>query len=200
MLISLSFKSTSAFAIFCLALNAAGTTLCVHPGGSKSCFNSIQAAVTAAEPGDTVRVWPGKYHESVTISKSLSLIAVDATGLPNGINVDGTGATLSGVVVKGFTVQNANFEGILVRNAWSITIAYNKVIHNDPKLNVQNATCPGLPSWETAEGEDCGEGIHLVGVADSIVAHNIVERRTRAAFYSAMKPQRRTTTSFLRIR
>ena len=32
--------------------------------------SSIQAAVDAADPGDTVVVPPGRYHESVTIAKS----------------------------------------------------------------------------------------------------------------------------------
>ncbi|HZQ55958.1 MAG TPA: right-handed parallel beta-helix repeat-containing protein [Bryobacteraceae bacterium] len=152
----------------------------MHPGAKNACFSSIQAAVDAAAPGDTVKVGPGIYRESVTISKSLSLIAdgsviIDATSLANGIRVDGSGASLTGVAVKGFTVKNANFEGILVLNATDITLAYNSVRHNDLSLNINDATCPGLPTWETAEGEDCGEGIHLVGVVSSIVAHNFVE-------------------------
>ncbi|HEX4771963.1 MAG TPA: right-handed parallel beta-helix repeat-containing protein [Bryobacteraceae bacterium] len=127
-----------------------------------------------------MRVWPGQYHESVVISKSLSLIAVgpvivDAAGLPNAIFVDGTHSPVSGVVVKGFTVENAQFEGILVVDGADITLVDNDVRHNDLNLNISSFTCPGLPAWETAEGEDCGEGIHLVGVANSVVVHNTVE-------------------------
>ncbi|HMF54847.1 MAG TPA: NosD domain-containing protein [Pyrinomonadaceae bacterium] len=36
-------------------------------------FTSIQAAVTAASPGDTINVCPGTYHEQVTINKSLTV-------------------------------------------------------------------------------------------------------------------------------
>ena len=180
---SCSLCSSSALAVFCLALNAAAATLCVHPGATGACFSSIQAAVTAAAPGDTVKVGSGTYRESVTISKSLSLVAddavvINAAGLANGISVDGSSAGLSGVVVTGFTVRNANFEGILVLNAADVTLAYNNVRHNDLSLNITDATCPGLPAWETAEGEDCGEGIHLVGVVSSLVAHNIIEQNS----------------------
>src|ERR1700759_4278529 len=112
MLIASPSRPLSALAVLWAALAASGATLCVTPGRGKTCSHTIQAAVTAASPGDTVRVWPGQYHESVTISKSLSLIAVgpvivDAAGLPNAIFVDGTHSPVSGVVVKGFTVRNA---------------------------------------------------------------------------------------------
>src|SRR5438128_1378228 len=37
-------------------------------------FTSIQAAVDAAHPGDTIRVSPGTYNESVTVDKKLTII------------------------------------------------------------------------------------------------------------------------------
>ncbi len=47
--------------------------LCVNPGGSGGCYNSIQAAVDDASDGSTVRVAEGVYNETVVISKSLTL-------------------------------------------------------------------------------------------------------------------------------
>src|SRR4051794_15862552 len=60
---------------------------CVTPGGPAGCLSPIQAAVTAASPGDTITVAAGTYKESVTITKPLilrgagaSTTIVDATG------------------------------------------------------------------------------------------------------------------------
>src|ERR1700729_2861054 len=121
----LRFISLSSLA--CAALLAAMSApafaaSCVNPGGHAGCFSTIGAAVAAARPGSTIKVSPGTYKETVVIGKSLSLIGtsssntiIDATGLPNGVFVDGFhNPGLSDVVVSGFTLENANFEGALI--------------------------------------------------------------------------------------
>ncbi len=163
---------------------ASAATLCVNPGGTSGCYKTIGAAVAAASANDTISVAAGVYPEQVTIGKSLSLIGagrnittIDATGLANGIYIDGIdNVGLSNVVVRGFTVANANFEGILVTNAWSVNLSTLSVLNNDKGLVVAaELSCPAIPSFETAEGDDCGEGIHLSGVSVSTVANSIVE-------------------------
>jgi parallel beta-helix repeat protein len=167
-----------------MAASAEAATVCVNPHGTSGCYSTISAAVQAANAGDTIRVAAGTYAEDVQIGKSLSLIGEDrentiisAQGLSNGIYIDGFDATgsLADVVVTGFTVEKANFEGILVQNASAVTIWGNRVRDNDQSLQISNSACPGLPAFETNEGDDCGEGIHLIGVEYSTVAGNIVE-------------------------
>jgi parallel beta-helix repeat protein len=162
----------------------AANTLCVNSGGKGKCYKTITAAVGDAMPGDTIRVAPGTYVEGdIVIGKSLSLIGADsrytiinAAGKRNGIYIDGLDhAGLGAVVVSGFTIKNANFEGILVTNASSVTIADNRVVSNNVKLDPSNQTCPDIPGFETEEGFDCGEGIHLSGVDHSTVAGNLIE-------------------------
>jgi parallel beta-helix repeat protein len=75
-------------------------------------------------------------------------------------------------------VQNANFEGILVLNATEITISNNLVTGNDRSLNITAGTCPNQPPYETNEGFDCGEGIHLMAVNHSVIAKNIVRNNS----------------------
>src|SRR5258708_333786 len=179
--------------------SAAANTLCVYPKGSKGCYSTISAGVAAANSGDTVRVGQGTYREHVIINKPLSLIGFNAantiidasgnTGNGVGIYVDGmdnlTAADiaasqltgLSDVVVQGFTVANGGFEGILVTNASNVTITENQVTGNNTNLKVptSNTGCPFIPAWETSEGFDCGEGIHLNAVHHSTVANNQVD-------------------------
>ena len=82
---------------------------------------------------------------------------------------------LTGVLVTGLTVMNANFEGILVTNTTNSLISNNHVANNDQSLNYAASTCAGQPVFETNEGDDCGEGIHLVGTFAVTVANNVVE-------------------------
>src|SRR2546421_354677 len=84
---------------------AAGSTRYVSPTGTDagSCTVSpcrtIQYAVGQASAGDAVSVAAGTYHESVSVTKRLSIIGqgatIDATGQsapPNGVVISGAGA------------------------------------------------------------------------------------------------------------
>jgi hypothetical protein len=157
---------------------------CVNPQGHSGCFTTISAAVAAAASGDTVKVAPGIYREEVVIGKSLTLLGqrrdktiIDAAGLSNGVYVNGLyNAGLAQVTVAGFTIENANFEGILVTNASDVTIWGNTVTGNDLSLQPSIPACAGQPAFETAENSDCGEGIHLIGTVHSMIADNVVEK------------------------
>jgi len=63
------------------AAAAGGTTIVVNPG------QSIQAAVNTAQPGDTVLVKPGVYHQAVLLKT-------------DGITLRGSGDFLGGTVIE----------------------------------------------------------------------------------------------------
>jgi parallel beta-helix repeat protein len=162
---------------------AVAATLCVNPGGKSGCYSKIQDAVNAAAAYDTINVAQGTYKEDVVVGKPLSLVGhnssntvIDATGLLNGLYIDGLdNPGLASVVVTGFTVKNANLEGIVITNSSNVTVSYNRALNNNLALDINDATCPGAPPWETLEGFDCGEGIHLSGVDHSVVANNTAD-------------------------
>jgi nitrous oxidase accessory protein NosD len=161
---------------------ALAATWCVNPKGAEGCKTTISAAVAAAAPGDTIYVGHGTYKEGVILTKSLSLkgesdqtTIIDAHGQPNGIFINGTGASpsagVANVTISGFTITGANFEGILAASATGVTIAHNHVTKNN--LSLTKTACPGIPDFETNEAMDCGEGIHLMGTDHSVVAGNL---------------------------
>jgi parallel beta-helix repeat protein len=144
-------------------------------------FTSIGAAVAAAPAGATVVVCPGTYQEDVLVNKALSLLGrdatIDATGLENAIQV-----VASDVRIDGFTVENANGEGVLVGvDALTdagllpasgpvlsdVTVQDVSAINNDQGFSSTgpaNCKYPG----------DCGGGIHLNGTTRSVVQDNTV--------------------------
>lgn len=164
--------------------------LYVSPHGSaakagKNCgtatFSSIGDAVAVAPDGGTVVVCPGTYAEDVTVRSALTLIGqnatIDATGLENAIQV-----VASDVSISGFTLENANGEGLLVGVdspddfgllpesgpvVTGVAVDHVKAINDDQGFNgTENGNCkyPG----------DCGGGIHLNVVADSSVSNSQV--------------------------
>ncbi len=175
-------------------VGAEAASYCVNPTASSGCMKTIGAAISAASPNDVINVAAGTYKEAITIGMPLSLIGadattviIDATGLGVGIYVDGNdNKGLSGVFISGFTVQNANYEGILVAVASNVTISGNIVQKNNLGLvsAASGATCPNIPAYDTSEGQDCGEGIHLNGAVHTLVANNTIQNNSGGVLVS----------------
>jgi parallel beta-helix repeat protein len=172
-------------------------TLWASPtGGAGSCSRfapcSLTNAVASASAGATVEALPGLYHGGVVVNKKLALrglgAVIDASSAPNGNGVQITGPGGSGSSVEGFKIENAEFEAILVGSASvapstndgtpatggqpvsHVRIDHNVIVHNDAGFGGTAGQCFSTPQ---APG-DCGEGIHLVSVTDSLVVDNYV--------------------------
>lgn len=105
-------------------------------------FTKIQAALDAANEGDTITVGPGVYRENLKITKSLSLSGADPAQvrlLPGGpayaLVQIGEESTLKTVRIEGFTLQQA---ASLVRESIYVDVAtaiQNFAFRNNRVLN-----------------------------------------------------------------
>ena len=164
--------------------NLAAATHCVNPAGSGGCYSKIQTAVSHAAAYDVINVAAGTYKEDVVIGIPVSILGedsysvIDATGLANGVFVDGLDHPgLHDVTISGFTVENAKYEGVLLVSVSDVTIRDNHLIDNDkvgPVFNPLGTGCAGQPAFETDETGDCGGALHLMGTANSIVSGNYI--------------------------
>ena len=111
-------------------------TLPVHNTNTGESFSTIQAAVDAANTGDTIIVRDGTYTENVDIDKSITLKS--SSGNPEYTIVDAVesyadvfSVTADHVNISGFTVTGApDFYGIYLYNADYCDISDNICSHN----------------------------------------------------------------------
>src|SRR5262249_31638543 len=163
---------------------------------SRPC-KTLGYALTHASPDDTIVIGPGTYPESgnanvvnprltglkIRSVASAAQTVIDAAGNANGILIEASGGS-----VTGLTLKTANLEGILAEpplstwptgptsapaNISHVTIAGDVVVHNDRAYDTSLPPESACPSSLT-DADDCGEGIHLLGASLSKVIGNDV--------------------------
>jgi hypothetical protein len=170
---------------------------------SKAAFSTVQSAVDKAKAGSTVVVCPGTYKENPIISTPLTLTGrkgavIKATSTANGMCEQlgpagpGSAPCLAGITIKSshvtvqkLTVTGAIGEGILATGSLEhgsiahVVIQNNRVVDNDNGGKAPSTTSP-YPQCASQGGipGDCGEGIHLMGVANSLVKGNFDSNNT----------------------
>ncbi len=168
---------------------SASTTIVVGPG------QSIQAAVNMANPGDTVLIKPGVYHQSVLIRK-------------NGITLRGSGDFLGGTVLEppaSFpkTLCNAAFGRtgvcILAKKVNTKTGAVIEPVRNDRVTALYVAGFPGngvfgygthgLRVTRVVAVNDGEYGISRFESTDTVFADDTAAGNEEAGFYVGDSPR-----------
>ena len=143
-------------------------------------YSSIGAAVGVVASGGTVIVCPGTYTEDVIVGKPLTLlgqgkVTIDATGLENAIQV-----VSSDVIVKNFSLVNANGEGLLVGiDSFAdfgllppASPVLQHVLIDSVTANNNNKGFNGTEETNCKYAGDCGGGIHLQATEHSTVINS----------------------------
>lgn len=161
---------------------ATATTLVVGGGGGQ--FQSIQTAIDAASPGDTVQVRAGNYTGNLTVRKQITLEGVDRPKLRG----EGVGSVVTvladGCVIRGFIIEHSGGDlaredsGILLKSSNNEIennelrdILYGIYLYSSHGNTLRRNQIRGRPELE--EG-DRGAGLHLWNSPDNIIEDNTI--------------------------
>jgi parallel beta-helix repeat protein len=167
-----------------LAVPASAATLTVGAGGQ---FKTIQQAVDAAKPGDTVLVAPGTYTENVVVSKPLTITgnatvnAADSSKdvfliTSPGVHIDGltisggeSGVNVAGVASCAITniTEHGNVFAVYLANATNCVVSNNNLANNHYGVycdySTSNTIANNVATGETGGGNNAtySDGIYL---------------------------------------
>jgi parallel beta-helix repeat protein len=167
------------FSLLTLGNNGCENVIVVRDG------ESIQAAVDAANPGDTIVVANGFYTASgvdavvEVLKDDITLIGnpnavIDATGLRWGVKVgDDAGGTLcqtasvSNFKIEGFTIQNADRTGLYLTNVDGYSVTRGRYLDNDEYGPYPVCSTNGRIAYNFASGHN--DAAIYVGQSDGAV-------------------------------
>ncbi len=165
-----------------------------QPGTS---YQTVQAALEAAEPGAVIRIHPGTYNENLMLKKSVKLQGIGrpvirGTGHGSVVLITAESCEVRGLVIEhsGGDLQ-AEDSGILVKSPSAVLdgnvlrdVLYGIYLFGARHAVIRNNTIRGRPELELGER---GAGLHFWDSPDNIVENNTIFD-TRDGFYIQSSP------------
>ena len=126
-------------------------------------FDTIQAAINAADAGYTVRAAAGTYIENLALNKAVTLaganVGVAGTGVRGGetiiqgATIVSAAATIDGVQVLNTSAPNVGFNGVRVNGPSDVTIKNSLFYSNGPNGNGSTGDDKAIYLTASASGE-----------------------------------------------
>jgi nitrous oxidase accessory protein len=157
-------------------------------------YSTIQEAINAANPGDTVLVSAGVYYEHVIVNKSISLVGENR----NATIIDGNGTgnvvlvMVDDVSVSGFTIRNGTngifidgdnssvINNVITFNEGNVSVFFsgngivlNHSSHAKIYENVITNNGGSIPGWSWGMGIECFESSHNVIFGNTILSNKV---------------------------
>lgn len=143
--------------------------------------NTIQAAVDAANPGDTIRVPPGIYRENVLVTKDNITIEGSHGAILDGTDLAGTSgitvrslnplARITGFRLTGLQIQNYRRNGVLLVRVDHYQIDHGKYVDNAAYGIFPIRSSRGLIEFNHVSGSG-DTGIYIGQSSDAVIQNN----------------------------
>jgi parallel beta-helix repeat protein len=143
-------------------------------------YSSIQVAVNAAQPGDTIYVRNGTYYESVDMNKAVTLVGVGFPKVLGNITVGMWGypnfrVGANNVTVSGFAIRNSGREefdcAIALHSACFCNISGNRIYNSTGSISTDTGCNYNIFGNNTIENS--GSGIVCDGAWNYIYGNKI---------------------------
>ena len=160
-------------------------------GSENKDFSSIQGAVNAADPGDTVYVYNGLYIENIYLDKEISVRSISGKPDKNIVTAKNPHdhvfhVIANNVTISGFSINGANDTqkaGIYLENTQGVMISNNNLSSNRLGIYLESSNTNMLNLNDVSENE---VGIFLNASQDNWIINNRVKmNRLKGIFLEA---------------